>query len=164
MSKDYRGMKTYITTVDKTFSNHRSPVIIHRGWQFYIEEFNSIEQLNRYAEMLGFTYEFMSSDAICRDGKNVIYTQYGMSHEIVETSLPFWKLSDLPKDAKPFIDKSNGKIVTCYFTNDGETITIYRPNPNAKEVYTPVSREERVKYYELRYDMSKINPKVFDIE
>jgi hypothetical protein len=51
----------------------------------------------------------------------------------------FWKLEELPEGCKPLEDRSNGSKVRCFAHNDGETLTIYRPNPNAKDVYIPMS-------------------------
>lgn len=63
----------------------------------------------------------------------------------------FWKLSDIPENAKPFKALSNGSIVNCFFLNNGETIHIYRPNPNAKEVYKPLALKERIKFVKNNY-------------
>ena len=49
----------------------------------------------------------------------------------------FMSAKELPEGATPFLALSNGRIATCYFVNDGETITIYRPNPNSR-LYDPL--------------------------
>lgn len=47
----------------------------------------------------------------------------------------FWSKEELPPNAQPFVGLENGAYVTLYaIRGDGETM-IYRPNPNAKEVY-----------------------------
>ena len=75
---------------------------------------------------------------------------YSMSHKINDfCGGGFWKLSDLPEGAKPFKALSNGSIVTCYFLNDGKEITIYRPNPNAKEVYQPLELKEHIAHRKI---------------
>lgn len=48
--------------------------------------------------------------------------------------------------AKKFKCLSNGSIVDGYFTNDGDTIKIYRCNPNAKDFYNPLPLEEHINY------------------
>ncbi len=49
----------------------------------------------------------------------------------------FWHKFDLPQGAKQFIGLENGQYVTCYYADiDGWRI-VYKPNPNAKEVYKP---------------------------
>lgn len=49
----------------------------------------------------------------------------------------FWNRSDVPEGARKFIGLSNGQYVDCYVVSNAEEATIYRPNPNAKEVYKP---------------------------
>lgn len=58
----------------------------------------------------------------------------------------FWSLQDVPKGAEAYTGLSNGSLVTCYFENKGGVHHIYRPNPNAKEVYMPLPLEEHIKY------------------
>lgn len=41
---------------------------------------------------------------------------------------------------------SNGSIVDCYVTNDGECVRIYRCNPNSKKFYNPLSIDEHIKF------------------
>lgn len=84
-----------MTTVERTFDWHRSPIIIHKlEGLYYIAEFATVEQL--------------------------------------------------PEGAKPIKALSNGSIVTCYFINDGKTIWIYRPNPNAHDVYKPMDLSDHL--------------------
>ena len=42
-------------------------------------------------------------------------------------------------------DICNVEYVDCYITDDGQTATVYRPNPNAKNVYIPYN------YLEMAY-------------
>jgi hypothetical protein len=121
---------TYITTLDKPHEQHRSKIIIHRESQFYSADFNNIKQLDLFAETLGFTYNLVEEKPFLGDNTN-IYRRYEMSRNIKNALYYFWKKEDIPEDARPIKALSNGSIVTCYFTNDGENITIYRPNPNA---------------------------------
>jgi|SRR5690625_2469624 len=58
----------------------------------------------------------------------------------------FWFLNEIPTGATPYIDLCNGSLVTCYWVNKGGVHHVYRPNPNAKEVYTPLPLEEHIKY------------------
>lgn len=45
----------------------------------------------------------------------------------------FWSLDEVPE---------NARRVDCYITDDGQTATVYRPNPNAKNVYIPYNHRE----------------------
>ena len=134
-------MKNYITIVEKTSKRFRSHVIIYNGF-YHFAEMHTIEQLEKFSNMLGFTYTE-------EHGK---YRRYSISRTIDDRcGGGFWKLSDIPDDAKPFKALSNGSIVDCYFLNDGETIHIYRPNPNAKEVYKPLSLKDHINFVKNNY-------------
>ena len=132
----------FITMVDRPAEPwHRSPIIIRDlDHNFIIAEFETIEQLDFYANALGFTYTLKEEKEVEPCGR---WKTYLTSHQIVKTGY-FWKLSDLPADVKPIKALCNGSIVTCYFTNDGDRISIYRPNPNAKDVYRPMDLQDHL--------------------
>ena len=138
-------MKTNrMTIVEKTHERlHRSPIIIRDTDSLYIcAEFDSVEQLDFLAQTVGFTYtaESWMDTEYCG-----IWREYRLSHRIERDYFGgFWSLDEIPEGAKPIKALSNGSIVTCYFTNDGETIRFYRPNPNAKQVYHPLTVEEHI--------------------
>ena len=71
-------------------------------------------------------------------------TTYLIDSEIQEKS--FWNLEELPLGAKKFIGLSNGSYTECYYIHTEKGAIIFRPNPNAKEVYKPLSREESLEY------------------
>lgn len=48
-------MKNYITIVEKTSKRFRSHVIIYNGF-YHFAEMHTIEQLEKFSNMLGFTY------------------------------------------------------------------------------------------------------------
>lgn len=56
----------------------------------------------------------------------------------------FWDMSELPVNANSFIDYANGELVNCYYYQvpDTNITNIYRPNPNAKNVYKPYKYSE----------------------
>lgn len=58
-------------------------------------------------------------------------------------------MSDIPENAKPFKALSNRSIVTCYFLNNGKEITIYRPNPNAKDIFIPLETKEHIAHQRM---------------
>lgn len=60
----------------------------------------------------------------------------------------FWNLEDLPENSKPIIALSNGSKVTCYYTFDDNTVTIYRPNPNSK-IYNPLTVDEHITHTKI---------------
>ena len=141
-------MTNKLTMVDNTDQYHRSHIIIRETDGMWIAaEFDTVEQLDFFAQTLGFTYEAVRWEESESYG---IYREYRLSHRIDKGSRnSFWSLEDLPEGAKPIKAVSNGSIVTCYFTNDGETIHFYRPNPNAKAVYHPLSIENHIAHKKI---------------
>ena len=134
----------YLSKVSRIDKYHRSEIILHRGNGFYLAEFYEQEQLDEFARMMGFIYTLRKYQ---RGGRYIHYWEYDLSHKFVDgLGGGFWHLSDLPEGAKPFLGLSNGSIVTCYFVNDGKTITIYRPNPNSEEVYHPMPLTEHIEH------------------
>lgn len=132
----------YISMLNGTDERyHRSPIIIHVG-NSYFAEFETIDQLEFFAKTLGFGYEMVEERPWL--DTNMIYRKYSMTHEINRDNPYFWKLTDIPENAKPIKALSNGKIVTCYFVNDGKAINFYRPNPNAKDVHKPLSIDDHI--------------------
>lgn len=69
---------------------------------------------------------------------------YNVIGEVVEES--FWHLSDIPLDAVRFTGLSNGSLVDCYYLHTDNGSIIYRPNPNAKEVYNPMPIDEHIEF------------------
>jgi len=125
---------------------HRSPIIIHDG-MWYCAEFQTVEQLDFFAKTLGFTYELTEEEKWMNTKK--VYQKYRMSHDIKTADKRFWTFEDLPDGVKPIKALSNGHIVTCYYINTGDCIVIYRPNPNAKEVYKPLSLTEHINHQKI---------------
>lgn len=64
--------------------------------------------------------------------------------EIEEKS--FWHQEDIPKNAIQFKDLCNGSYVDCYYVHSENKSEIFKPNPNAKDVYIPLSLEEHLEY------------------
>ena len=63
----------------------------------------------------------------------------------------FWKMEDIPENAVKYTDLSNGSLVDCYYTNENNIYTVYRPNPNAKEVYKPMGLKQHLEYISINY-------------
>ena len=69
--------------------------------------------------------------------------------EIQEKS--FWRMEDIPENAVKYTDLSNGSLVDCYYTNENNIYTVYRPNCNAKEVYKPMELRQHIEYILINY-------------
>lgn len=141
-------MGNRMSMVEKTNERHRSHIIIFSNdGMWHCAEFENRDQLDFFAQTVGFTYEIVESRERPIYGK---YEEYRLSHEIDKGSYGgFWNLSELPEGVKPIKALSNGSIVTCYYTNDGQTIRFYRPNPNAKEVYKPLDLQNHIAHQRI---------------
>ena len=137
-----------LTIVERTNRNHRQPIIIRDlSGMWTVASFDTIEQLDFFANTVGFTYEAVEWRETELYG---MYREYKLSHRIIsDPHGAFWKSEDVPAGAKPIKALSNGSIVTCYFVNDGEAIIFYRPNPNAHAVYHPLSIEEHIAHQKV---------------
>ena len=131
----------YITTIENVDpERHRSPIIIHDGWQWYFAEFSNWEQLERFLDFAGLEIELEEENQWFFNPKCGTWRKLDNPCDG-----GFWSLSEIPESAKKIKGHSNGSIVDCYILNDGETLHIYRPNPNAKEVYKPLPLDEHIK-------------------
>lgn len=143
MSNDF-----YISVHSKNDIESRKDekIVIHNGiWHF--ARFSNFKQFRKFAKLLGFKYKLLDRKKYywfsCgqEKNKNVLFLQ--MSHEIKEMGY-FWNLPELPEGCQHIKALSNGSMVDCYFKNVGDYIEFYRPNPNAKNVYKPLSLEDRI--------------------
>lgn len=145
----YHGNNDYISIVEKTDERyHRSHVILHQGGTFFhVASFDTVEQLDFFAQTVGFTYSLVEERESELFG---LYQEYSIDRKFDNRcGGGFWKLEQIPAGAKPIKALSNGSIVTCYYTNDGETIKIHRPNPNAKEVYKPLAIPQHIEHQRI---------------
>lgn len=140
--------KMHITTIEKVDpERHRSPIIIHNGWQWYFAEFQTMEQLNFFMEFAGLEMKLEEENIYTPNPECGIWRKYSVNRELDNPhSGGFWNLSEIPEGAKKIKALSNGSIVDCYILNDGKTLHVYRPNPNAKEVYKPLPLDEHIEY------------------
>ena len=146
--KERNMNEMYITTLEEADpERHRSPIIIHNGWQWYFAEFNNWEQLKRFLDFAGLEIELEEEKQWFFNPKCGKWRKYSVNRKLDDShGGGFWSLSEIPENAKKIKGHSNGSIVDCYILNDGETLHIYRPNPNAKEVYKPLPLNEHIKY------------------
>jgi len=50
----------------------------------------------------------------------------------------FWEIGQIPEGARRITDLSNGSMVDCYLSDIDGVMTIFRPNPNYKDIYKPI--------------------------
>ena len=135
-----------MTYAEKTHDRyHRYHFIIHTAeGMFHIARFHTEEQLQAFARQLGFSYFLMEETVHPELG---IYRKYRLDRQICNSEKRcFTSWADIPNKAKPIKALSNGSIVDCFYVNDGNTITFYRPNPNIKEIYNPMTTPEHIAY------------------
>lgn len=73
-----------------------------------------------------------------------IYRVLGVIKEVL-----FWTMDEVPKDATHFKGLSNGSLVDCYCKPVTQGAIIFRPNPNAKDVYKPMPINEHIAYQKI---------------
>lgn len=120
-------------------AKHGKKLGMYGEWVAYIADLNfhvlsandwgeDYEKFWRTIERLGLEYEY--------DGENDACKWYRVKESF--QNFLFWYKRDVPKGCKSILLMSNGSIVKGYWRRYGNTIEIYRPNPNAWEVYNPV--------------------------
>lgn len=86
---------------------------------------------NQFIKVYNFK-ELKSLRVINDNGKNKVLVRV---YESLCKEKFFWHKFDLPKNVKSFIALENGAYVKCYYADEEGIRVIYKPNPNAKEVY-----------------------------
>lgn len=64
----------------------------------------------------------------------------------IDEPLTFWNIEDV-KGMTPYIGLENGEYVVCYYKHYKNGVKIMKPNPNAKNVYTPLEYKEMAKIW-----------------
>ncbi len=144
------GKEMYVTYL--THSEHKedynrydgchNPVVLHKNWSFHLGRFPSMEKLREFMEFAGLKLGELTEEK--RMGQAGMFRIWNVDCEVSEHG--FKELSQIPKGAKSFTGLSNGSLVTCYLMNTGKVLHIYRPNPNYKAVYNPLSVDEHIAY------------------
>lgn len=132
-----RQSNTYVNFYKKdsdygSYSRKAGTCIIEVQLGWCHNSFVSFEAFKKYAEYLGVTYK----EVYERED----FARYHLSHDFDEKY--FWNLDELPESVKPIYAMCNGYMVQCYFRTMEHDVEFYRPNPNAKNVYIPLSFEE----------------------
>lgn len=127
--------KDYIISID-----------MYKNCMFNIASFQTLEQFEFFRKTLGFKIKLLEVVNEATEKEIKIYIS---NYKIIDTH--FWNIEELPKRTKPIKALSNGSIVTCYYCKNykDNTITIYRPNPNAKDIYKPLELEQHIKHKQI---------------
>ena len=114
----------------------RNNIVIHDGWQWHLSSSNNFDHIKELLEILGIKYSIAEEEEnMTLYDTNIFYKSEG-----------FWNMEQVPKNATKIKGLSNGSIVNCYFTNIDNVLTVYRPNPNNKDIYKPLPLKEHIEY------------------
>lgn len=102
---------------------------------------------NDWLKRTNLTLELDRIDTFERDGELKTAKTYKAHGTIEERS--FWCMDEVPENANMFKGLSNGSLVDCYYIHTKNGSEIYRPNPNAKNVYEPLSLEDHIEYQKI---------------
>ena len=124
-------------------------IIIHDGWDYHIGEIQNKEQLNNFLNFFNIDFTGVHQEIEHETTGKIIY--YNLSKNIINSNKSFWSLEELKElsngaELKKVKGLSNGSIVDCYSEIKENEVIIYRPNPNAKEVYQPMEFNEEMNY------------------
>jgi hypothetical protein len=150
--------KTRISISEKIYTGcdvhpamqRKEKIIIHDGWQWYIGCIHNEQQLQEVLNFLEIELTDIDHEVEHETTGKIVF--YNLSKNINNLhSGGFWSIEQLQEMSKgqklkKFKGLSNGSIVDCYIGIGEDVINIYRPNPNAKEVYKPMKLEDEIKY------------------
>lgn len=133
----------YLTVVENPSSR------LHGGYKYLIT--NSCTSYTAYRTDKGFQDFLTRCNIRMSEVKSETQTKefgkvqtFDLIGEIDEKS--FWSTSELPQNAIQYTDLSNGSLVDCYYVHTENGSVIYRPNPNAKDVYNPMPLNKHIEF------------------
>lgn len=128
----------------------RERIIIHDGWQGHIGRVHNEEQLQQVLNFLEIKLAGIDHEVEYDTTGKITF--YNLSKNINDPcNGGFWNMEQLQEMSKgqklkKFKGLSNGSLVDCYVGIGENVINIYRPNPNAKEVYQKMDFAEELEY------------------
>ena len=129
----------WLTTYEKSKNQYKH--IITKDDYYYIA-FRTDKGLNDFIDRSGVDFIKQSENESLQHGKSQSFIAKNIS--LIEEH--FWKIDEIPANAELYKDLSNGSLVDCYYTKENDIYTVYRPNPNAKNVYKPMEIEQHIHY------------------
>jgi predicted Zn-ribbon and HTH transcriptional regulator len=142
--------KTWIDLKEHPSMYRESTVIIHDGWEWNIGTIHNKKELEEVLNFLEIELTTIDNEVkYAQTGKIVFYNVSKNINNPCDGG--FWNMEQLQEMSrgqklKKFKGLSNGSLVDCYIGIGEDRIDIYRPNPNAKEVYQKLSQSEEINY------------------
>lgn len=109
------------------------------GWGIGYKAFRTLKGFKNFIKICNLKLKFKKKYYNEKYGNIKVYNVLGNIEERF-----FWSLSEVPKEAVKYKDLCNGHYVDCYYLQTEEGTIIYKPNPNAKNVYKPLSLEDHL--------------------
>jgi hypothetical protein len=152
------GRKTIISISEKTCTDHNlhpamrreERIIIHDGWQWQLGCIHNEKDLQDFLNFLEIEITNIDHEVKYESTGKIIF--YNLSKNINSPcDGGFWNMEQLQEMSqgqklKKLKAYSNGSLVDCYIGIGENIIDVYRPNPNAKEVYKPLEITEHINY------------------
>jgi len=106
--------------------------------------FRTEKGLNEWLKSFELSVELID-EGISHHGENTggWYKVYRVIGEVRDES--FTDINQIPTEAIKITDLSNGSMVDCYISKVDGIVTIFRPNPNYKDIYKPLPIAEHRK-------------------
>lgn len=152
------GRKTRVSISEKVCNRYdvqpamrrETKIIIHDGWEWYLSRVENEKHLKEILEFL--EIELTDIDHEVEHDTTGKVTFYNLSKNVNSPcDGGFWNIKQLKEMSKglklkKFKGLSNGSIVDCYAGIGENIVEIFRPNPNAKEVYNKMEHEDEMEY------------------
>ena len=124
-------------------------IILHDGWEWHMGDIQNKEQLEDFLNFFNIEFTGIHHEVEYETTGKIYF--YNLSKNIKTYKQYFWNLEQLKEfsngaELKKVKGLSNGSIVDCYAEINDNEVVIYRPNPNAKEVYNPMEFEKELNY------------------
>ncbi len=133
-------------------------------YNFHVASFYTLEGMREFIRHFGLHLTFIEAHDTDKQpgykGRTGIVKRYAIRERFHDAECHktehgifkyFWSLDEVPANAKPIKLLSNGSIVDGFTRREGDVINVYRPNPNAKEVYKPLELDEHIKHQRTKY-------------
>jgi len=141
-SKDFFNRQVVIFNHGNKFCNDKRVIIYREGYSnFHFASFETVKQFKDFIKLFNIDYDL---DFITDYGKNIKIGR--LTKRLTDGKISFWKLSEIPTNSKKTKALSNGSIVDCYINETEKEIKLYRPNPNAKDIYNPLSLKNHIRF------------------